>query len=289
MDTNTENSVISLIRTKYNTLSSAQKSIADYVLSHPQEVIMFTLHELSVACSVSEASIIRFLHKINYKSYQVFRVNIAREISRRSSSEEMQDITTDVTAKDSVADIKEKVLQHIIRSMKDGMQTISPESLEQLVTLIMLARKIVWVGMGSSSVIVKDGFHKLMKLGIDSFYFSDPHLINVIASQMQKHDLLLVVSHSGESREVLDAVALAKSGGAKIAAITSYQQSSLSRESDCVVLSSSLETKYRSDAMTSRILQLAIIDMLYIALGLRVDNAKESIQSSRIAVARKKT
>lgn len=283
-----DNNVFSLIRTKYNTLSETQKSVADYVLANPQKVILFTLHELSEACGISETSIIRFLHKVDYKSYQVFRVHIAKEISR-NGEDSGQDIMGEITEDDSTAAVKEKVLQHIVRSVKDSNETIDPSSIDKLIGYITSARKIVWVGMGSSAAITKDGFHKLMKVGIDSFYFSDPHLINVVASQLTPQDLLIVVSHSGESREVLDAIHFAKSNGAKIASITSYQRSNAAMMSDCVILSSSLETKYRSDAMTSRIIQLAIIDIIYISLSLRLKNAAEEIQKSREAVARNKT
>ena len=72
--------LLALIRTKYNTLSQAQQAVADYVLANPAAVIMSTLSDIASLANVSETTIIRFLHKLNYSSYQVFRVKIAQEI-----------------------------------------------------------------------------------------------------------------------------------------------------------------------------------------------------------------
>ena len=38
--------IFSLIRTKYNTLSSSQKDVADYILTNPDKVMMNTLNEI---------------------------------------------------------------------------------------------------------------------------------------------------------------------------------------------------------------------------------------------------
>ena len=93
-----------------------------------------------------------------------------------------------------------------------------------------------------------------------------------------------------ESREALDGARIAKSGGCPVAAITSYGRSSLALLADRVVLSSSRETRYRSDAMTSRIIQMTIIDMIYLSLAISMgSSALESIDRSRVAVAKNKT
>ena len=60
--------IFSLIRTKYNTLSSSQKDVADYILTNPDKVMMNTLNEIAAACRVSETTVLRFLHKLNYNS-----------------------------------------------------------------------------------------------------------------------------------------------------------------------------------------------------------------------------
>ena len=281
-----QNNIFSLIRTKYNTLSPVQKNVADYVLANPQQVIMSTLNDLAHACDVSEATIFRFLQKLNYTSYQVFRVRVAQEFS----GEKPATVLDDVSSCDSAFEIMQKVVESTVISIKDSCHVIKPDNIEKLAQFILDASKVVIVGVGASAAIAQDAHHKMLKLGLNAIFSSDPHITNIICSQLTKKDLLLVVSHSGESREILDAVAFSAENGCKTSAITSYPRSSLSRKSDCVLLSSSLETQFRSDAMTSRIIQLVIIDILYVLLSVKKGNeAIASIQKSRLAVAKNKT
>jgi len=75
-----------------------------------------------------------------------------------------------------------------------------------------------------------------------------------------------------------------------VLAVTSYARSSLAVNETCILLRSSLKTRYRSDAMTSRIIRMTIIDMIYITLALRMGgSALYRINRSRVAVARNKT
>jgi len=280
------NNTLSLIRAKYNNFSVVQRKVADYVLANPQEVILFSLNDLARACDVSETTIFRFLQKLDYSSYQVFRINIAQEVS----GEKPIPAISEIESGDSSAEIMRKVVESTVISVQDSLQVIKPLEVENLSKLILSSERIVIVGVGASAAIALDMHHKMLRLGINAAFYNDPHLINILCSHLSKRDLLLVVSHSGESREILDAVEFAADCGAKIAAITSYPRSTLSRKSDCVLISSSQETRYRSDAMTSRIIQLVIIDMLCVLLSMaKGDNAAASIQKSSLAVAKNKT
>lgn len=68
-------SLLSDIRTKYNLLSKTQKTIADYILDNPDGTILLSITELANNCSTSETTVMRFLKKLDYDSYQIFRVN----------------------------------------------------------------------------------------------------------------------------------------------------------------------------------------------------------------------
>ncbi len=278
--------VLSTIRAKYNTLSAAQRTVADYVLGNAESVMTSSLGDLADACSVSEPTVIRFLRKLDCDSYQVFRVNIARELA----SGKPDPIYEEVGREDKAADIVDKVLASTARSIEDAAEVIDRDALAAVRDLITRSRRILIIGMGASAAPAYDLHHKLIKLGLDAAFSHDPHMINIMSGNLKKGDLLVVFSHSGESREVLDGARIAKKGGASLAAITSYGRSSLALLSDSVLLSSSRETSYRSDAMTSRIIQMTIIDMIYIALAIELgDEGLELINRSRVAVAKNKT
>ncbi len=281
-----ESHALSLIRTKYNTFSDSQKTVADYVLAHAGEVMMSSLSDLSKECGVSEPTIMRFLRKIDYDSYQVFRVNIAQELAHGKG----ENIYEEVSEDDDAERVRDKVIQQTVRSIEDSAQILEPKVIDKFADMILGAKKVLLIGIGASAAVAYDFYHKLIRLGIPASYSHDAHMINILSSNLGKDDLLITITHSGESREVLDAINLARKQGCNIAAVTSFPHSSAAKLAGCVLLSSSIETRYRSDALTSRIIQMVIIDIVYINLALRLgDRAQMQLDMSRVAVAKNKT
>ncbi len=278
--------VLALIRTNYNILSKSQQSVADYVISNAELVMTTSLAELAGSCNVSEPTVFRFLNKLGYDSYQVFRVDLAQTLAEGKN----ENFYSEIDENDNAETVRDKVILYTMRCFEDSRQIISPERLEQLSKRINESHQIVTAGIGASYSMAYDLYHKLMRLGIISQVSCDPHMLNILCARLTKDDTLICFSHSGESREILDAMRYAKEAGAFTAAITSFRNSSAANLADCPILSSSYETHFRSDSMTSRILQLSIIDMLYIQLVL-FDRAKrqDEINRSRLAVARNKT
>lgn len=281
-----EENIFSHIRTTFHSLSPTQKKIANYILQNPQKVVLHSISALAAECNTSETTIFRFLRKIGYESYQVFRVHVAQDIATNTP----QSIYGEIEASDSVADIKHKVIELTTNSIQDMKHILEDQAVTQFIEQMKQAHKTVFFGAGASSFIAGDAYHKFLQLGFEVSLCGDPHMMNMIATHATEHDFIVAISHSGESREILDAVQFAKEKGATVASITSYPKSELAKKSDFHLLSSSRETTYRSDSMISRINQLVIIDVLYVAAVLELgSNAIDNVKRSRLAVAKNKT
>lgn len=279
-------SIFSLIRTNYHQMSSSQKGVADYVLNNSDKIILNTLSETAKACAVSEPTVLRFLQKIKFHSYQIFRIELAQEIAGDDTTLNSDDIALD----DSPEMIKQKIIQATSKSILDSATVIESAVIECIARRIISARRILIIGVGASGAIAFDLFHKLIKLGLNVVQSNDAHMINILGSALGKEDYMIAISHSGESREILDAIQLAKDVHCSVGAITSYSKSSLAEQADEMICSSSFETHLRSDAMTSRIIQLMIIDMLYLTcMKLIGPNALKQVHKSRLVVSKNKT
>ena len=278
--------VIAQIRTKYNTLSTSQKRVADYVFTSADQVMISSLADFAAACAVSEPTVMRFLRKIGYDSYQIFRVNIAQELAAGKSD----NFYPDITPGDSMESIRDKVLALTARSLQDAMTVIDAAQVERLVDRILKANRIIIIGMGASAAQAFDLQHKLLRFGLNATFCHDPHMINIICTGLDAKSLLIAFTHSGESREILDGIRYAHQNNSFVAAICSYKNSSVVAAADCAILSSSIETQFRSDSLTSRIIQFAIIDMIYVAIVMHATpRMKENVNRTRLAVATNKT
>lgn len=274
--------LFSLIRTRYNQLSETQKRVADFVLQNPGVVMYSSLSNFAMKLNVSETTILRFLRKLDYQSYQTFKVHVAQELSE----ETMDNLYEDITEKDNLEGIVNKVIASTVKSLQDSKESLDIKRLEELIEQILSAKTILIVGVGSSNAIAFDLYHKLLKLNLNCKYSSDSHISNIICNSLTEKDLLIAISHSGESMEIINSVNLAKRNGSVICSITSYESSTLVSKSNITLLSSSLEMHFRSDALTSRIIQMVFIDMIYISLAIRMGaEGLRCIENSREAVA----
>jgi RpiR family carbohydrate utilization transcriptional regulator len=279
--------VLPLIRISYQTLSASQKKVADYVLKHPDQVMVSPMSDLAARSGVSEPTIMRFLHKLNYDSYQMFRVHVAKDLGS-GSGESIYD--KDIHKEDDVDTIKHKVIAITSQSLLDAERIIDSAELDAIVTMLTGARHVLVAGLGSSSAQAFDLAHKLQRLGIYATSSSDAHMLNIMGTNLGEKDVFFAFSHSGESREVLSALRYAKENRAGTACVTSYANSGITSLCDHVLLSSSFETKYRTDAMSSRIIQMVITDIIYVSAALRIgEKAAENIDRTRSAVAINKT
>jgi len=277
--------IFSSIRTNYHCLSSAQKRVADYILANSSEVLYLSISELAFKCNVSETTVLRFLKKIDYDSYQVFRVEIAQSNAEATQSYSVSEITSS----DSTAEIIQKVISSTATAVTDVRKILTEKAVEGCVKAILESRLVYMFGVGSSAYIAGDLYHKISRLGIRAVTDSNEQMIALHSAHFNSSDTVFLVSHSGESSSILESAQLARENGAHVCAITSYANSTLANRADCVLLSSSSETTYRPDAMLSRIIQLVIVDVISISCIVRMGGtAIDAIKTSQMAVARHK-
>ena len=283
--------VFTEIRVKYNTLSKNQKIIANYILDNKDKCVRMTLRELGNECRLSETTIIRFINKLDYTSYQAFRLDMAQDVMKNNAAiqgngEEQHEIK----AGDSPEEIKNKVISIAASAITDINKLVDGQKLAKVTELIEKSNKIMFFGAGGSGVIATDEYHKFLRCGLDVINESNTHIALIHAALLSENDLLILISHEGESKEVIECAKLAKRSGATVLGITSYMNSDLAKIADLCIFSSTNDSPYYTDDMVSRIVQLVIMDMVVITLSTRIDdvNRKRAIEKSEYAVSEMK-
>ncbi|GAL24562.1 transcriptional regulator RpiR family [Vibrio variabilis] len=81
---------------------------------------------------------------------------------------------------------------------------------------IINARNIELYAAGGSNIICEDFQHKLLRFGVRANVPRDRHLMLMSASVLNEQDVVLVVSHSGQTVDLMDAVRMAKQAGLQL-------------------------------------------------------------------------
>jgi len=274
--------VIQMIKEKYDEFTNAEKQIADVILSDPGGVIESSISDLSKKAGVkSEASVVKFYKKLGLNSFQQFKVLLVQSISRAP----LEIVYEDVSTEDDTRTITEKIFKATVRAILDTLNSIDVESIKKAVEMFREARRIIFIGFAASAAVAFDAFHKFTRIGKNCLFSNDEHIIATILATASPGDLLVAVSHTGETISVVNFARKAREMRIPVVAITGNKKSTLAKYSDVVLVTNTKETKIRTDAMTSRIVQLVILDTIYTLLAARDPKAIENLNKSRLAVS----
>jgi len=278
------NNIILRIKTLYNDMGPGEKKIADCILENQREIIGLSISDLAEKCGSGEATIVRFARRLGLSGYQELKISIAQETAQAQPV-----VNQNITKDNSCYEIFSKIANDIYNSLEHTKKVLNNEQLEKAALKILSAKRIAIFGLGNSSSVAIDAQHKFLRAGLNAAAYCDNHMQAIAASHLSKKDVAIGISHSGSSKDVVEAMKLAKEAGASTICITNFGKSPIIKQSDIALFTASEETKHSILGMNSRIAQLAIIDSIYTYIILRKDQeAIKAIHNTERALQSKK-
>ncbi len=270
------------IKILYDKMGKAERRIADWLMENPGEILPLSIVDLAEKCGCSEATIVRFSKRLGFSGYQGLKISLAQENNTTS-------VNSSISADDEADEIYSKVCNEIYCSLEMTKDTLDYGILKEVCERIIAAGKIAVFGLGNSASIALDASHKLLRAGCEAYAYSDNHMQVIAASHLNKGDVAIGISHSGSSKDITEALDIAKKAGAYTVAITNKGKSPIQKVSDYVLYTSSDETKYNILALSSRISQLSIISAIYFYIVYhQSDKAMKSIKETEQSLLSKK-
>ncbi|WP_100011624.1 MurR/RpiR family transcriptional regulator [Lentibacillus sediminis] len=272
------------IRSNYGKFRDKEKLIADYILENPQNIIHHTINQVAEELGVAESTVFRFCQRIGFKGFQAMKIALAAEVVTP-----MKDIHEKIDEDDSTGTVTEKVFRSNIKTIEDTLHISDEAMIEKTVEAIIRARKVEFFGSGGSALVAMDGYHKFIRSGIHVNATLDSHMQIMSASQLKDEDLAIVISHTGSTKDMLDVLQVLKENEVMTVAITNFAKSPLTEEADISLYTVAEETDFRSEALSSRIGQLSIIDALYTNVMIaNKEVGKKALQNMRSGISLKR-
>ncbi|MGX5696807.1 MurR/RpiR family transcriptional regulator [Agromyces soli] len=274
------------LRQRMPSLSKSEHHIAELILERPAVVVESTITRLAELAGTSPASVARFCRAVGYAGYKEFRIAIAAANSREEAARELFRVDdAEIDASDSALDVVTKVAYQEARAIEETARGIDLEALDAVVAALRTAPRIDIFGAGSSGLTAQDLQLKLHRIGIPSFCWTDAHLALTSFALTGPASVAIGISHSGQTLEPNQMLALARGRGAITVAITNYPDSPIAEVADRLLVTSARESRYRTGAMSSRLAQMAIVDFLVVRLlqG-EIDRAGELLRLTYEAV-----
>lgn len=256
--------MLSEIHNSYPTLTEAERRVADAVLRAPREVLGMSVQTLAGEAGAAPSAVVRFCRTVGCRGFSDFKLRLAGEMSERR-----EPVLPAIREGDSVPDVFGKVFHSGIRALEDTLSMLDPAAIEEITELFLRAKRVVFFGVGTSSVIATDAHYRFAQMGVAASSCTDILFMNVTALHLEKGDVAVGVSHSGETRATVDALRRARASGAETVAVTSFANSTLARESNHAVVAFSDEQNYPVEAVSARVAHICIIDAFMMAIAVR--------------------
>lgn len=239
-----------------------EKILCEFILNFPSDIIHYSITEFSSKSKVSNASIVRFTQKLGFNGFHDFKMSLAQEIAQKDENDNSL-IFGPFEKEDSIEIIAQKFYKINITALEHTMSIMNYNEVYKAAKMILSARKVHFFGIGYSGITALDSKYKFMRIGIDSDAYTDGHTMIMMSAIMQKDDLVFAISHSGNTREIVHSLKVAKECGAKIICISSSLNSEIVQFADAIAIYVSTESKFQSGSVSTKIAQFFVLDLIY--------------------------
>ena len=251
-----------LINRRYNSLRNSEKRVAGFIQANLEEVIMMSIQGLAKKCSVSDATVLRFCRALGYLGYQDFKAALVPELLRLGYR------THQRLDKAEGPDGKYKGLSwELQHQLESTLADCDFEAIKKIGNAISLAKRILIVGLGGSAGVAHILCDSLGSLGIFSTFMHDRSIVQSLIPLVTDRDVVIGISHSGETEEVVGAISAAKDYGALTVGITNFSPSPLASAVDIVLITSVADNLLGSYSCQARMSQLALLELVLYELS----------------------
>lgn len=266
---------------EYKQLPNSENEVRVYILKNSNEVIKMSIQELASKSFTSPPTIMRLCKRLGLKGFSDLKIEIASELK---TFETMTiNIIDNATFKktDTVKDIVNKITDITVKSIEETSLLADEKVLYEVAKGIMKADVIDFYGVGASNNIAFDAAFKFMRIGkiVGCLSLIDRQKIQAINSN--KNHFAVLISYSGETKEILEIAYILQNNNVPSVSITSRTENKLMNKTLYNLFVTSKESNLRNGAIASRTSTLYMVDLLYTTcISLDFDNSFEMLKKT---------
>lgn len=271
------------IQSQLEHLSKSERKVAEVILESPSQAIHSSIATLASEAGVSEPTVNRFCRSLDTKGFPDFKLHLAQSLANGTPY-----VNRNVDEDDSVEAYTSKIFESAMASLDHVRQSLDMATVNRAVDMLTQAKKIAFFGLGSSAAVAHDAMNKFFRFNVPVVYSEDIVLQRMSCMNGGPDDVVVLISHTGRTKSLVELARLARDNDALVLAITS-RGSPLAREASLALLLDVPEDTDIYMPMVSRLAQLTVIDVLATGFTLRrgakfrdnLKRVKEALKESR--------
>ena len=251
-----EQSFWDMLRTKRDSLTKSGIIVADYLMQHAEDAQYLSISSLAKACGVAEATIFRFCRALGFDGYNEMKIALAKATATAMPVSLKLEPGVDTQT------LCTHAYNTAIEALNGTRSALDPESVDRAATLLQRARQVFFFGQGGSYILACDIWARFSMLSTKFRTAGDSHMQAIAASLMGPEDVVVFVSYSGATRDMMDSLHLARENGAKVILLTHYSDAPGAALADVVLLCGAKESPLDSGSMPVKLAVLFVANVL---------------------------
>ncbi|PZO81971.1 MAG: RpiR family transcriptional regulator [Mesorhizobium amorphae] len=270
--------ILSIIKDSYAELRPAERRVAETVLADVRFGVEASNAALAARAGVSEPTVTRFCRAIGCEGVRDFKLKLAQSLVVGALY-----LATDRAEPGGEGGENppfwDAVFGEARRALGECERQLDRAALDRAALLVAQARHVAVFGLGgSASALAQEVQNRLFRYGVTVSAHCDPYLMRMTASTLKPADCVIAISATGRTREVVEAVEIARHYRAQAIALTA-PGTELASASDVALTVAVPEYPDTLKPTAARFAFLAVIDLLATATGYKLDHsARETLR-----------
>ena len=281
METLDIESVGDCLRQRFSTLTALEARVISVILSQCTIDDRTLLKVVADETHVSKAMVVKIAKKLGFDGFRSLRGALAKH-NRLPLAKVRQELSDQPT----VRALAENARGASLKALEEVYSLVSFENLGQAAQLLYAARQRDFYGLGGSAQLARDAVCKFLRIGLRGSAFDDGLMMLMSASLLQKGDVVVAFSYSGQTLIVLEAARQARKNGAQVIAITNCPDSRLTQVAHVVLCATAEDSPLTGENGAARMAQLSLLDALFMAVAQSNPTATEANLSRTMSVVR---
>ena len=230
--------------------SPTLQKLGDFILTEPQKVLYLTITELARESETSEASVTRLCRHLGCKGYTEFKMALAL------------DVQSSQPAAASGGDSIDLLVEESVQALRDTGKFINRDVLQQAVVALHQASSIQIYGVAASAITGEYLHYRLLRLGKSAQLFGDMHRAAMNAATLRQGDLVIAISASGSTKDVMHVVKVAKKQQAQVLMLSNTLRSPMGSLADMLLVAARPEGPFNAGALSGKVGAMLLVEVL---------------------------
>ncbi|WP_067701161.1 MULTISPECIES: MurR/RpiR family transcriptional regulator [unclassified Erwinia] len=244
-------------------LSKSERKVAEVILAAPESAIHVSIALLAREAAVSEPTVNRFCHRMGTKGFPDFKLVLAQSLANGTPY-----VSRHVEEHDSAGAYLQKIFESAMAGLDRAKNSLDAVAVNRAVDLLTQSKKIAFFGLGASAAVAHDAMNKFFRFNVPVIYSDDIVMQRMCCINSAEGDVIVLISHTGRTKNLVELAQLARENDATALAITSPG----SPLALAATLALTLDVPEDTDIympMVSRLAQLTVVDVLATGFTLR--------------------